>query len=172
MKQQQKLKEALDDYFDVCVALQADLQDLLNTETASAAWRRNFVRVSMTVLEGHAQSFRRLCSVALECDSPELTRKEVLLLRKERAFSVNERLKLTLNVAYKLFELEPASGLDGHEYFAALRLMKKRQEILQPKVLRDLDLGEDTWVEVYESTKWLLGLFDGFSCALRESVGR
>lgn len=168
MNAKQRLNEALTDYFQLSATLATDLEVLLSQYSDSAAWKRNFVRVTMALLEGYGHSFRRICAVGLESDLQELSRKEILILRKDRSFAVNERLKHTLLAAYKLFDLESEPSFDGKEWFQALRLMKKRDQIVHAKLLIDLDVPEDKWQQLYDGTLWLISLFTGFVAALGE----
>ncbi|MEO0435722.1 MAG: hypothetical protein AAF098_02300 [Pseudomonadota bacterium] len=166
MNTKQRLNEALDDYFDLSATLNTDLNALLSQSLNSAPSRRNFVRVTMALLEGYGHSFRRICAVGLESELQELSRKEILILRKDRSFAVNERLKHTLLAAYKLFDLDMEPSFEGKQWFQALRLMKKRDQIVNAKLLIDLDVPEEKWQQLYDGTLWLIGLFTNFVTAL------
>ena len=102
---------AFDNYCALSDVLREDLLALLETESDSQHWRRNYVRVSASLIEGNAHCLREMCAVSFECVAPEISEKEAEVVRSDRNFNANERIKLTLRAAYKLFELKPAPNL-------------------------------------------------------------
>jgi hypothetical protein len=48
---QEQLTIALDNYFDLSSVLQADMMALLDCKTETQQWRRNFIRVSASLIE-------------------------------------------------------------------------------------------------------------------------
>lgn len=169
---QKRMDAAFDNYFQLSNILQADMNTLLDGENDSQHWRRNFIRASASLVEGYAHCLREMCAVSFECVAPEIGTKESEVLRSERSFDANERIKLTLRVAYKLFELEPAPNFGGNEWPRAQRVLIKRHLLMHPKTPADLDVPDDLWNEMRDDVAWLMEqLFNFFSLLQREHGG-
>ena len=162
---------AFDNYLALSSILRADLAALLDSETDSQSWRRNFIRVSASLIEGYAHCFREMCAVSFECIAPELNSKEREVLCSERNCSANERIKLTLRLAYKLFELEPAPNFGGPEWPRAQRVLLKRHALMHPKAPTDLEVPNDLWLELRDDVTWLVEQLFNFVAALNEKHG-
>lgn len=67
---------AFDNYFALSNELREDLSALLDSESDSQHWRRNYIRVSASLIEGYAHCFREMCAVSFECVAPELNSKK------------------------------------------------------------------------------------------------
>ena len=63
---------AFDNYFALSDVLRSDLIALLDSELASQHWRRNYIRVSASLIEGYAHCLREMCAVSFECIAPEI----------------------------------------------------------------------------------------------------
>lgn len=110
----------------------------------------------------------RSASSALHLKS---VKKETEVLRSERNFDANERIKLTLRVAYKLFELQPAPNFGGSEWHRAQRVLKKRHLLMHPKSSTDLQISDDLWDELYGDITWLIEQLFNFMSALEKKHG-
>lgn len=155
---------ALDNYILLSNILQADMNALLDGENDSQHWRRNFIRASASFIEGYAHCLREMCAVSFDCVAPEIGKKESEVLRSEGSFYADERIKFTLRMAYKLFELEPAPNFGGNEWPRAQRVLNKRHLIMHPKIPADLDIPDDIWKEMRDDVAWLMEqLFNLFS---------
>jgi hypothetical protein len=105
---QKQMTIALDNYLDLSSVLQADMSALLDCETETQQWRRNFIRVSASLIEGYAYCLRELCAVSFKCSTvPKITKKETKVIESEKECSAVDRIKFSLRAAYKLFELTP-----------------------------------------------------------------
>ncbi len=163
---------AFDNYFQLSNILQADMNVLLDGENDLQHWRRNFIRASASLIEGYAHCLREMCAISFECVAPEIGKKESEVLRSERSFDANERIKLTLRVAYKLFELEPSPHFGGDEWPRAQRVLTKRHLLMHPKTPADLDVPDDLWNEMRDDVAWLMEqLFNFFSLLQRKHGG-
>ena len=162
---------AFDNYFALSDLLRDDMIELLETESDSQHWRRNYIRVSASLIEGYAHCLRDMCAVSFECVAPEINTKEAEVLRSERSFSANERIKLTLRVAYKLFELQPAPNFGGPEWPRAQRVLEKRHLLMHPKNPADLDVPDDLWNELRAAVTWLIEQLFNFVSALQAKHG-
>lgn len=166
---QQRMDAAFDNYFELSKILQADIDALLDGENDTQHWRRNFVRASVPIIEGYAHCLRDMCAVSFECVAPEITKEEVEVLRSEKNFDTNDRIKLTLRAAYKLFELAPAPNFGGNEWRSAQRVLGKRHLLMHPKTPTELEVPDDLWKEIRESVTWLMEqLFNFFSLLQRK----
>ncbi len=162
---------AFDNYLALSSILRTDLAALLDSETDSQSWRRNFIRVSASLIEGYAHCFREMCAVSFECIAPDLNSKEREVLCSERNFSANERIKRTLRLAYKLFELESAPNFGGPEWPCAQRVLLKRHSLMHPKTPTDLEVPNDLWLELHDDVTWLVEQLFNFVAALNEKHG-
>ena len=166
---EERMGAALDNYLALSDVLMGDLQSLLESESESQNWRRNYIRVSASLIEGYAHCFREMCAVSFECVAPAIGKKEAEVLQSERSFDANERIKLTLRVAYKLFELQPAPNFGGPEWPRAQRVLTKRHLLMHPKSPDDLQISDELWNELYDDATWLIEqLFNFVSAAQKK----
>ena len=159
---QRRLDAAFGNYLQLTDALRDDLTQMLASESAAQHWRRNFVRASVAMLEGHAYSLRQICAVALRCHAPPISAKERRAIRDDSGFDANNRLKLTLRAAYKLHSLSPLPQFGGSEWRQAQKLMKKRHRLMHPTSPRDLGMADSTWRDYKRSIIWLSEQFSDF----------
>jgi len=168
---QERMDVAFDNYFLLSDILLEDLDALLDSETNSQHWRRNYIRVSASLIEGYAHCLREMCAVSFECLAPVISQNETVVIRSERGFDANERIKLTLRVAYKLFELQPAPNFGGPEWPRAQRVLAKRHLLMHPKSPADLEIPDDLWSELREDVAWLIEQLFNFIAALQKKHG-
>ncbi|WP_160167685.1 hypothetical protein [Methylomonas sp. MK1] len=151
--------------------LHEDLLALGNSESGSQHWRRNYIRVSASLIEGYAHCLREMCSISFECIAPDISQKEEKVIRSERSFDANDRIRLTLRAAYKLFELQSTSNFGGPEWPRAQRILEKRHLLMHPKSPSDLNIPDDIWEELREDVTWLIERFFNSMSALEEKHG-
>lgn len=168
---QERMDAAFDNYFALSKVLQDDLGVMLDIESDSQHWRRNYIRVSASLIEGYAHCLREMCAVSFECVAPEIGKKEADVLRSERSYDANERIKVTLRVAYKLFELQPAPNFGGSEWLRAQRVLEKRHLLMHPKNPADLEVPDYLWNELRGDVTWLIEQLFNFIAALQEKHG-
>ncbi len=163
---QELMDAAFDNYFVLSKLLMEDLQALLENESDSQHWRRNYIRVSASLIEGYAHCLREMCTVSFECISLENSQKDQEILLSERSFDANERIKRTLRVAYKLFELHPSPSFGGPEWPRAQRILAKRHLLMHPKTPADLNISDELWYELRDDVTWLIEQLFNFISAL------
>lgn len=163
---------AFDNYLAMSPLLRGDMEALLDQESDSQQWRRNFIRASAALLEGYAHCLREMCAVGDSCDSPTLSSKESGVVHSEKGFDANERLKYTLRAAYKRFELTPMPDFGGTEWTRAQRILVKRHLLMHPKSPADLEVSNDFWSEAREDVAWLFEKFFNLFKLLQEKHGR
>lgn len=168
---QEHMDAAFENYFALSNVLREDLSALLESESDSQHWRRNFIRVSASLIEGYLHCLREMCAVSFECVAPHISQKEAEVLRSERGFEVNERIKLTLRVAHKLFELQPAPSFGGPEWPRAQRVLAKRHLLMHPKTPVDLEVPEALWNELRQDVTWLVEQLFNFVVVLQQKHG-
>jgi hypothetical protein len=160
---------ALDNYLALSPLLQADMKALCECKTEMQQWRRNFIRVSASLIEGYAHCLRELCAVSFKCDNvPELTEKERKVIESEREFGAVKRIKFSLRAAYKLFGLTPAPDFGNSKWSNASCLWEKRDGLMHPKTPADLELDDGLWNKLYEGVAWLLEQLFNFYSLLYE----
>ncbi len=165
---QQRMDAAFDNYFALSNILQEDMIALLDGENDTQHWRRNFIRASASLIEGYAHCLRDMCAVSFECIAPEIGKNETEVLLSERSFDANERIKLTLRVAYKLFQLEPAPNFGGNEWRGAQRVLDKRHLLMHPRTPTDIDVPEYLWNEMRSDITWIMEQFFNFFSSLQQ----
>ena len=168
---QERMDAAFDNYFALSEVLRDDLGVMLDIESDSQHWRRNYIRVSASLIEGYAHCLREMCAVSFECVAPEIGKKEADVLRSEQSYDANERIKVTLRVAYKLFELQPAPNFGGSEWPRAQRVLEKRHLLMHPKNPADLEVPDYLWNELRGDVTWLIEQLFNFIAALQEKHG-
>ena len=168
---QERMDAAFDNYFELSNILQADMKVLLDGENDTQHWRRNFIRASASLIEGYAHCLREMCVVSFECVAPEISKKESEVLQSERGFDADKRIKLTLRVAYKLFQLEPAPNFGGNEWPKAQRILSKRHRLMHPKTPADLDIPNALWNEMRDDVAWLMEQLFKFFSLLQQKHG-
>jgi hypothetical protein len=159
---QRQFETAFDNYLKLTELLRSDLDAMLSHETKALHWRRNFVRASVALLEGHAHCLRQLCVVALTLNAAEINSKERRVIEDERAFDTSKRMKLTLSAAYKLFSLSPRPDFGTGHWSIAQRAIRKRHRLTHPKRPRDLGMSDRTWRTHKRGIVWLLRQFFDF----------
>lgn len=162
---------AFDNYITLSDALREDLFALLEMESSSQCWRRNYIRVSASLIEGYVHCFREMCAVSFECVGPEIGEKEAEAVRSERNFNANERIKLTLRAAHKIFELQPEPNFGGSEWRSAQCVFEKRHLLMHPKTLGDLEVSNEQWLELRDGVTWLIEQISTFIAALQAKHG-
>jgi hypothetical protein len=118
----QRMAAAFSNFIDLGYVLMSDIMELTETESESRSqsWRRNYIRASIALVEGFGHCLREICAVGCSaCSTPSISPKEHQVLNAENDFDTGERIKLTLRVAYKLFELQPAPNFAGREWTQA-----------------------------------------------------
>ncbi len=164
---------AFDNYLELSKVLQADMNVLLDGENDTQHWRRNFIRASAALIEGYAHCLREMCAVSFECVAPEIAQKEAEVLRSEKGVDAGDRIKLTLRVAYRLFELLPAPDFGGNEWPKAQAVLRKRHLLMHPKTAKDLEVPDDRWKEIREDVVWIVEqLFNFFSLLQQKHGGK
>ena len=147
---------AFDKYFALSDVLLEDLSALLDTESETQHWRRNYIRVSASLIEGYLHSFREMAAVSLACVAPEISEKEKEVLNSQRGFSTPDRYKLTLRAAHKLFEVGSAPNFGSSEWSRAKQVFKKRDSLMHPKKLVDFEIANGSWEELRFGISWLI----------------
>lgn len=165
---QQKMDAAFVNYFALSEILRDDLNTLLNEENNTQYWRRNFIRVSVSLIEGYTHCLKDFCSISLECKAPEINIKETKALQFERKYGVCERIKYTLSGAYKLFQLESAPNFGDNKWTRAKRVLEKRHFLMHPRTPEDLAIRDDLWDEIRSDITWILEQFFNFFSLLRQ----
>lgn len=153
---QQRMDAAFNNYLQLSRILEADMTALLDGEREDQHWRRNFIRSSAALLEGHVHGLREMCTIIFECPTPELSKKETNVLRCEESFSAAERFKRTLRIAYELLELAPAPSFGGNDWSNAQRVFSKRDLLMPPKTPVDLEVSDSLWKDIRTDSFWLM----------------
>jgi len=159
---QVRFEFAFSAYLGLTSVLREDLAAMLAEESKAAHWRRNFVRASAALLEGHAESLTRMCIIAIELDAACLTAKERKAVLEPDSVGTSERLKLILRAAYKLFDLQPMPRFDTNHWKEAQRFMRKRHRLMHPTHPRDLGIADTTWRRLRKGIIWFMQQFFDF----------
>ncbi len=159
---QQRMDAAFDNYLQLTRVLEADMTLLFKGESEDQHWRRNCIRAATALVEGHTNCLKAMCAVSSDCVAPKLAKKEEDFLRSQSHFSADDRVKLTLRTAYKLFELAPVSDFRGHEWKKAQAVLSKRDLLMHPKTPADIEIPDSSWSELRIGITWLIEQFFNF----------
>ncbi len=151
---------AIDNYFALSDVLREDLLALLETESDSQHWRRNYVRVSASLIEGYAHCLREMCAVSFECVASEISENEVEVIRTERSPARGVQTVRTTTSA-ELWRPWPR----------ARRVLNKRHLLMHPKTPADLEISNELWFELRDDVTWLVEQFFNFIAALQAKHG-
>lgn len=163
---------AFENYLALSAVLREDLLVLLDSESNSQCWRRNFVRASASLIEGYVHCLREMCAVSFECTAPQISSAQADVIRSERSFNGNERLKFTLTAAHALFELQPGPNFGGSDWVRARRVLARRNLLMHPKTPTDLCIPDSLWAELRDDVTWLLTQLFNVIAALQEKHSR
>ena len=169
---QEKMDAAFDNYFELSNLLRDHLHALLDSESDSQHWRRNYIRVSASLIEGYTSCLREMCAVSFECISPEISKKDKEVLLSEFNFEANERVKRNLRVAYKLFELQTPPNFGCTEWPRAQRVLAKRHLLMHPKTPADLNISDELWYELRDDVTWLIEQLFNFIAASEKKYNK
>jgi hypothetical protein len=164
----EQLTTAFDNYFAMSEILRDDLIAALNVEDESPAWRRNFLRATVVLVEGHTHCLREICLVGLACNPPEISDKETRALRSEKEFSAIDRFKYTLRATYKIFALQPTPDFGDIHWARATMALRKRDSLIHPKYPTDLEIPAELWSEIHAGITWLMKQLFNFTALLQE----
>jgi hypothetical protein len=153
---QRQMNKAFDNYLALSDVLREDLSALLDTELDSQASQRNFIRAAAAMIEGYTHCIREMCLVGLQCDAPTLTANEVAALKSERGVDTNDRYKLTVRAAYKMFDLSPHPDFGGEQWARAQEVLNKRHLLMHPKLPDDLEIPISKWPAIKDDVAWLM----------------
>lgn len=165
---QGKMDAAFDNYFKLSELLRLDLNTLLDVDSNSEYWRRNFIRITASLIEGHAHCLREVCSVGKNCIAPSISKKEISVIDDEANSDTATRIKLTLRAAYKLFDLSPFPDFSTKEWGDAKDLINKRHALMHPKTPEDLQISDTDWDSFYAGALWLMRQIFDFSLLLHQ----
>jgi hypothetical protein len=166
---QERLVADLDNYFELSDLLTGDIGDLLKIGDEFPQWRRNLIRSSAALFEGYTWCLKDMCTVSFDCSEvPALTKCEMAVLKSEKGFATEDRIRLTLRAAYKLFRLTPAPDFGGQGWVNGQLMLKKRHSLMHPKTPEDLSVADESWIEVRKGTEWLMIQFVQFFALARD----
>jgi hypothetical protein len=165
---QRQMDDAFDNYFALSEVLREDLNALLGAELDSQASQRNFIRAAAAMIEGYTHCIRKMCLVGLQSDAPTLTAKEGAALKSERGVDTNDRYKLTVLAAYKMFDLSPVPDFGGKQWASAQEVLNKRHLLMHPKAPSDLAIANSSWPAIIVDVAWLMQQLFGFFALLQK----
>ena len=118
MTHQNAFENALINFLSLSAVLDKDLESLMINNDGSESWKRNFIRSSVALIEGYCHCFKEFCQVALQTGS-NLSNKRLKAILNESSCSAAERIKLTIQSAYEVFEIDPSPNFGGHRWIMA-----------------------------------------------------
>ena len=101
-----ELSQVYKDYFLLSEVLRLDLDDVLDQESDTQTWRRNFIRTSWPMIEAYSNTLRNLCSVLDKHSKFDKSKRQRHLLANKAKFSSVQRIKESLKLAFKIHELD------------------------------------------------------------------
>lgn len=153
---QQQMSDAFNNYIDLAYVLVEDLDKLTENEENSASWRRNYVRIATSLIEGYGHCFRELSAVALKLEHPPISKLEENAIKSGFGLTSPERAKLTLSATYKLFDISSLPNFEDYEWDKAMEIFEKGNQIMHPKTCDDLEISDESFSKLRESANWLI----------------
>jgi hypothetical protein len=182
---QNAMDAAFENYLQLSDTLRSDIIFLLDSNDDSQHSRRNLIRLSASLIEGHVHCITTICVIALNCLLPNykaqtlderhslvsayelgITKNELEPLT-ERKISADQRIKLTLRLAFKLFQLNTQPDFGCSQWENARTALIKRDSLMHPKSSADLDVTDELFHEVREGITWLMKQLFEFMEALQ-----
>lgn len=149
------MDRAFRDYFSISAILVEDMFKLQNVREDDESWRRNHIRVMAVLVESYANCFREIALVGLNTGGLDCNKKEEKLLRDESSCDICERIKLSIKIAYSMFQIIPAPDFGDGKWELAKKALRKRGVLMHPKSLADLKISDTDWLEMEEGLGWL-----------------
>lgn len=159
---QVRMDAAFANYIALSKVLRDDLAALLKNEVDSQDWRRNFVRVCASLVEGYTHSLCDISELRSVSVSPEIGKLEAKAISSERGLAAIDRVKFTLRAAYKLFELQPLPDFGGSDWARARIMLDRRDLLMHPKKPSDLEIDDQLWAELRPGATWLIAQYFNF----------
>jgi hypothetical protein len=151
--------------------LMEDLEDLLDSESESESWYRNFIRAAAALIDGYVYCSKEIALVALDfytCPEANLIEDQIFSNRQLKAILTpdalgsKERIKHTLNIAYDILNLSPKPNFSSVEWERVLELIDKRNQLMHPINVDSLKISRELFEQYRQSIKWLfneIGVF-------------
>ena len=151
-----ELATVYDDYFELSKELQTDLDKILDDESDSPSWQRNFVRTAWPMIEAYSGTLRNLCSVLDKHSEFKKTKRQQHLLNGTAKFSSDQRIKESLKLAFRIHELDEKPVFGDKNWQNLQQATELRHRITHPNKSHDLHISEAEWNTAYEGITWLL----------------
>lgn len=132
------------------------MSSLLDQRDESDSWKRRYIREIISACEAHSYCFQAVLKIDQTDYQTVLNKKELKLLDKENLLSTEHRLKYTLRVVHKVFELKNPPKFDGENWEFAKQGIFKRHLLNHPKQVSDLTICDDQWCEIETGLIWLI----------------
>ena len=151
-----ELSQVYEDYFLLSEVLKLDLDKLLDEESDSQIWRKNFVCTSWPMIEAYSNTPRNLCSVLDKHSEFDKSKRQRHLLANKANFSSVQRIKETLKLAFKIYELDEKPVFGDQNWQKLQKAVKVRNSITLPNSSNDLQITDKDWGLIYEGIIWLM----------------
>jgi len=155
MNLDEKFNDAIENYLALSNTLDEDLKAIINGDNDSVTWKRNFIRVAIAVIEGNCHCLREFCEVAMGAGQ-QISKKRQKAITDERSCSASERIKYNIQSAYVVFEIDHAPNFDGVEWSYAKEAITKRDKLIHPRTIQDLEITESKWPQHHCGVIWLI----------------
>lgn len=155
MGHQTKMDQAFDNYLSLSNELLMDGEYILRIESEDISWKRHFIRIVVSIIEGYSHCFRNITVIGVELGEGNLTKKEIDVLHNEEKYGLCERVKLTLKGIYKMNDISPLPDFGTEEWRRAMVALEKRNSLTHPKAISDLELTDNSWNNIRIGLTWL-----------------
>lgn len=166
MDPHQETVKAFNAYLSVAVVLSEDLMELLDSETQTDSWRRNYIRAVSALVEGTTHCLRRLAQVGVKIDPSRITPAEKEALNSGLGLTASERVKHTFCAVHSMFSL----GVDPNQperWEDARTLLEKNDQLVHPRSETDLVIEQEVWPTLESGANWLTELHFGIAKSIR-----
>lgn len=166
----EKYDSALVNYFGLSDALADDVTDLLKLENTTLAWRRNFIRVSVALVEGYCHCFREMTLSVLPVKDAGLSSKEKKALNAESSCNTVQRIKYSITAFHKTFDLNPMPKFSDQGWINSRSVIVKRHTLMHPQIASDMVISEQEWIGLRAGVMWTFGALFTAMNTLRDNA--
>lgn len=142
------LGESVDDFLALQDQLRNDLEELLEMDQDTPAWRRRVIRESISYVEAVCSGYQRLGAIAYGAyGEAELSRhyskKQIQAIRNQK-LTTAERIKCLTKVGHKvMFNNQDRSDFTVQGWVHAQRLIDKRHRLTHPSGITDISITNE-----------------------------
>lgn len=129
-------------------------------------WRRTFVRVSWSLVDGYIYALREMCRVLAPLRPDIIGKSDGDLLINDRQ-ETGDKIKSVLRLAVNIFDLSVPLNFGGSAWVAVRDSIEKRHNVVHPKSAATIFIADDEWKKQKDAIAWFISTFNSLDVALQ-----